>query len=430
MRSGPRAALRGDAFAFANHNMVGATVAAKYRLREVIGRGGNGTVYEAWDEAMVRSVAVKMPTIDPTHGDVPLKRFLREARTAGAIAHPHVCAVHDFGVLEDGTPYLVMERLLGESLARRLRRKKKLTVAEAVNITVQLLSGMYGAHMRRFVHRDIKPGNIFLARVEGYSDFVKILDFGTSKMIGAKEEREEHDAYKEELTTVGMVLGTPYYMSPEQVGGGELDGRADVYSAGVVLYEMLTGTRPFTGENSQVVFMKILSADGLALRSLDSSLPKALDAIIYKATRRRMDDRHDAISLRKQLEAFARALPHATGDDEEPAPSTVDQAKKTQEDLATLARVDELKNRFHELAVLHRSDKKKRPPGRASRDSDIPIVYESESPPPLSSAELADDLTEQRPALALPEELDPERPGEDEGVESDAPPTKPRRNRA
>ncbi len=428
MRSETQAALRGDAFAFANHNMVGATVAAKYRLREVIGRGGNGTVYEAWDEAMVRSVAVKMPTIDPTHGDVPLKRFLREARTAGAIAHPHVCAVHDFGILGDGTPYLVMERLLGESLARRLRRKKKLTVAEAVNITVQLLSGMYGAHMRRFVHRDIKPGNIFLARVEGYSDFVKILDFGTSKMIGAKEERAEHDAYKEELTIVGMVLGTPYYMSPEQVGGGELDGRADVYSAGVVLYEMLTGERPFTGENSQIVFMKILSADGLAIRSVDASLPKSLAEIIYTATRRRMDDRHDAISLRKQLEAFARTLPTVMGDDEEPALSTLDQAKKKQDDLATLARVDELKHRFHELAVLHRSDKK--PASRPSRDSDIPIVYEPDIPPPPSSSDFVDDLTEQRPSLTLPEEVDAERKSAGEGVESDAPPSKPRRHRA
>ncbi|MEO8878583.1 MAG: serine/threonine-protein kinase, partial [Polyangiaceae bacterium] len=209
-------------------NMIGAVVGGKYRLRDVIGRGGNGTVYEAFDEGMARSVAVKIPTIDPRHGEVPLKRFLREARTAGAISHPHVAAVHDFGMLEDGTPFLVMERLLGESLARRMRRKKRLPVAEAVEITLQLLSGLHGSHTRRFVHRDVKPGNIFLARVEGYENFVKVLDFGTSKLIGAKDEDDV--AYREELTSAGMVLGTPYYMSPEQVGGGELDGRADIFS--------------------------------------------------------------------------------------------------------------------------------------------------------------------------------------------------------
>jgi eukaryotic-like serine/threonine-protein kinase len=113
-RSGAHSMSRQDLFSASRGNLVGATVGGKYRLRDVIGRGGNGTVYEAFDEGMARSVAVKIPTIDPQHGQVPLKRFLREARTAGAIAHPHVAAVHDFGILEDGTPFLVMERLLGE----------------------------------------------------------------------------------------------------------------------------------------------------------------------------------------------------------------------------------------------------------------------------------------------------------------------------
>ena len=187
-RVNPPSGDAADLFAAGRGNLVGTVVGKKYRLRDVIGRGGNGTVYEAFDEGMARSIAVKIPTIDPRHGQIPLKRFLREARTAGAISHPHVAAVHDFGMLDDGTPFLVMERLLGESLARRLRRKRKLPVAEAVAITMQLLSGLHGSHMRRFVHRDVKPGNIFLARVEGYENFVKILDFGTSKLIGAKDE--------------------------------------------------------------------------------------------------------------------------------------------------------------------------------------------------------------------------------------------------
>ena len=404
--------------------MVGATVGGKYRLRDVIGRGGNGTVYEAFDEGMARSVAVKIPTIDPRHGQVPLKRFLREARTAGAISHPHVAAVHDFGMLDDGTPFLVMERLLGESLARRLRRKKSLAVSEAIEITLQLLSGMHGAHTRRFVHRDVKPGNIFLARVEGYENFVKILDFGTSKLMGVKEDDDL--AYSEELTSAGMVLGTPYYMSPEQVGGGELDGRADLFSAGVVLYEMLTGQRPFGGENSQVVFMKILAADGLSIRYVDATLPKNVDAVVMTATRKRPEDRYEsAVAFRNALEKLSlAALPEEAVSEPAPANKRNDAPKVVEE--VSQARLDELKQRFHELAVLHRGTKKVQRPRtvpdiRTNHDSEIPITYE-----PSEIAETADkssdvqlepeERTEKRdriPRLAPedePEETAPTRP--------------------
>ena len=420
-RSGAHAAARPDLFSAGRGNLVGATVGGKYRLRDVIGRGGNGTVYEAFDEGMARSVAVKIPTIDPQHGQVPLKRFLREARTAGAIAHPHVAAVHDFGILEDGTPFLVMERLLGESLARRLRRKKKIAVTEAVSITMQLLSGLHGAHTRRFVHRDVKPGNIFLARVEGYEDFVKILDFGTSKLIGQKDEDDL--AYTEELTTAGMVLGTPYYMSPEQVGGADLDGRADLYSAGVVLYEMISGERPFLGENSQVVFTKILAADGLSARYIDPSLPKAIDDIVFTSTRRKVEDRYDtAVSFRQALEVLAHAK--VPEEDEEVSPATHEEPPRAAaaEELS-LARLDELKKRFHELAVLHRSSKQRRTmPGdtRSAPDSDIPITYEGAGETEGAPAEDAEERTERRDHLPSISEDD---------VEGTAP-TKPRRHRA
>jgi serine/threonine-protein kinase len=394
-----------DLFAAGRGNLVGVLVGGKYRLRDVIGRGGNGTVYEAFDEGMARSVAVKIPTIDPRHGQIPLKRFLREARTAGAISHPHVAAVHDFGMLEDGTPFLVMERLLGESLARRMRRKRKLPVAEAVSITMQLLSGLHGSHMRRFVHRDMKPGNIFLARVEGYENFVKILDFGTSKLIGAKDDDDL--AYREELTSAGMVLGTPYYMAPEQVGGGELDGRADLFSAGIVFYEMLTGERPFAGENSQVVFMKILAADGLSVRYVDPALPKAVDEIIFTATRKRLEDRFEgAAAFRKALEGLSIAtMPENEQEprEETEAPPTTRQKDPPKVEEVSQARLEELKRRFHELAVLHRGTKPKKerfrtiPDVRTAHDSDIPITYEpagaSERPPAPDDVE---DRTERR----------------------------------
>jgi serine/threonine-protein kinase len=405
-----------EPFAAGRGNLVGALVGGKYRLRDVIGRGGNGTVYEAFDEGMARSVAVKIPTIDPRHGQIPLKRFLREARTAGAISHPHVAAVHDFGMLEDSTPFLVMERLLGESLARRMRRKRKLPVSEAVAITMQLLSGLHGSHMRRFVHRDMKPGNIFLARVEGYENFVKILDFGTSKLIGAKDDDDL--AYREELTTAGMVLGTPYYMAPEQVGGAELDGRADLFSAGIVFYEMLTGERPFAGENSQVVFMKILAADGLSVRYVDPALPKAVDEIIFTATRKRVEERFEnAASFRKALEGLSIATVPDEKENEYPEetevpPTTRQKGPPKVVEEVSQARLDELKRRFHELAVLHRGTKPKAkgprtiPDIRTTHDSDIPITYEpagaSERPPP--PVDEVEDRTERRdriPRLSL-----------------------------
>ncbi|MEO7111484.1 MAG: serine/threonine-protein kinase [Polyangiaceae bacterium] len=403
-----------EPFAAGRGNLVGALVGGKYRLRDVIGRGGNGTVYEAFDEGMARSVAVKIPTIDPRHGQIPLKRFLREARTAGAISHPHVAAVHDFGMLQDGTPFLVMERLLGESLARRMRRKRKLPVSEAVAITMQLLSGLHGSHMRRFVHRDMKPGNIFLARVEGYENFVKILDFGTSKLIGAKDE--DDSAYREELTTAGMVLGTPYYMAPEQVGGGELDGRADLFSAGIVFYEMLTGERPFAGENSQVVFMKILAADGLSVRYVDPSLPKAVDEIIFTATRKRVDERYESAAVfRKTLEGLSLAT--VPEEDELQAdaavPPTIRQDPPKVVEEVSQARLDELKKRFHELAVLHRGTKPKArrpvPDTRTTHDSEIPITYEpsaSDRPPPAPDIEEHTEKRERIPRLTGDEDIE------------------------
>jgi serine/threonine protein kinase len=418
-RVGPPSAKPGDPFAAGRGNLVGAVVGGKYRLRDVIGRGGNGTVYEAFDEGMARSIAVKIPTIDPRHGQIPLKRFLREARTAGAISHPHVAAVHDFGILDDGTPFLVMERLLGESLARRMRRKRKLPVSEAVAITMQLLSGLHGSHMRRFVHRDVKPGNIFLARVEGYENFVKILDFGTSKLIGAKDEDDA--AYREELTTAGMVLGTPYYMAPEQVGGAELDGRADLFSAGIVFYEMLTGERPFAGENSQVVFMKILAADGLSVRYLDPTLPKAVDEIIYTATRKQIELRYEsAAAFRKALEGLSIAtVPDEDEEEESAEPIKLNPPKVVEE--VSQARLDELKKRFHELAVLHRGTKptadRRRtiPDARTTHDSEIPITYEpTDGERPVSEV---DERTEKRDRI-------PRLTGE-EDAEGTAP-TKPR----
>jgi eukaryotic-like serine/threonine-protein kinase len=276
-------------------------------VRGVLGEGGMGTVFEAEHIALGRSVAVKVLHATQAAKKDSIRRFQREARAAGAIGHPNICGVIDLGTLDDGSPYIVMERLLGETLANRVAAEAGLPFEDVIDILVQVLSGLVAAHEQQIVHRDIKPENIFLTTRVGCPPLVKILDFGVSKMTGPPAGGLRHEDLA--LTRTGMVMGTPYYMAPEQARGErDLDARVDLYACGVILYEALTGRRPFTASNYNALLLQILSATPRPATERRPALPPAFDVVIMKAMARRREDRYatasdfqrDLLALRPQ----------------------------------------------------------------------------------------------------------------------------------
>ena len=226
---------------------AGQVIARRYRLGRLIGRGGMGMVFEAEHVTIRRALAVKLLHVSFGELGDAAARFEREALTAGRLKHPNCVAVSDFGQLEDGALYLVMELLSGRSLGALLDESERLPPSRAIHIARQILRGLAHAHSLGVVHRDIKPDNVFLVARDGDPDFVKLLDFGIAKLFGDAAEGMN------QLTQTGTAVGTPSYLSPEQVLGGDIDGRADLYSTTVLLYEMLSGRTPFAGDAVAVV---------------------------------------------------------------------------------------------------------------------------------------------------------------------------------
>jgi serine/threonine protein kinase len=264
--------------------LVGRLVGEKYEVRAVLGRGGMGTIYEAVHVQMGRAVALKVLHPAQVKRSDSVKRFHQEARAAGAIGHPNICEVYDIGTLDDGRPYLVMERLTGSTLARHLRRGV-MQFDAAIDIITQVLSGLVVAHEKGIVHRDLKPDNIFLTERVGCPPVAKVLDFGVSKIVSmAPLEPRDADL---DLTRTGMVMGTPYYMSPEQASGArDLDGRVDLYACGVILYEALTGRRPFVASTHQALLWNIMKTEPTAPSKLRKGFPSALESVIARAMAR------------------------------------------------------------------------------------------------------------------------------------------------
>ncbi len=294
--------------------LIGSTIADKYRVLGLLGTGGMGSVFEAEHVAIRRVVAIKILHASQVQNETAVKRFHQEAWAAGAIGHPNLCAVFDVGSLEDGSPYLVMERLYGQTLAARLKRERVLPIPDCIEIVQQVLAGLGSAHERGVLHRDIKPENIFLAEHQGFPAnmgaqpghvTVKLLDFGVSKIVNNTpgDEWEEKSA----LTATGIVMGTPYYLSPEQARAiKDLDSRADLYGCGVLLYELLTGERPFIANHYNALLLRILQGNPTPPSKLRSSIPPELEAVILKAMAKERDDRYaSAAELWHALAAVA-----------------------------------------------------------------------------------------------------------------------------
>jgi len=255
--------------------MVGSTV-SHYRILEKLGGGGMGVVYKAQDLKLDRPVALKFLPPDLTRDPEAKQRFVREAKTASALDHPNICTIYELGETEEGQVYIAMACYEGEPLQKMLERGF-LAVEHAVTVTMQLASGLAEAHRAGIIHRDIKPANVILTR----DGTAKIIDFGLAKLAGRLD-----------LTKPGAVVGTPVYMSPEQVRGEELDARTDIWSLGVILYEMLTGRRPFAADREYAVLYKILNENPEPLATHRQEVPPAILRIVERALQKDPVDRY------------------------------------------------------------------------------------------------------------------------------------------
>lgn len=250
----------------------------RYLLSRTLGRGAMGVVYLGYDEAIDRQVAIKTihrNLLKGEDGAEWLERFRREVRAAGRCLHPNIVTVFEYGE-EKGVPYIVMEYVQGRELRDYLKDRQPLPLANAVAIIVQVLHALNHAHASGVVHRDVKPGNIILLP----NSQVKVSDFGIARVEASSG-----------MTQQGMTVGTPAYMAPEQFSGHEADRRADIYATGVVLFETLTGTRPFIGRNAGDLIYKVLNDPPPLATSLNPRLPSELDAVLKKALAKAPDDR-------------------------------------------------------------------------------------------------------------------------------------------
>jgi serine/threonine-protein kinase len=261
-------------------------LAGKYLLRRVLGVGGMGVVYAAQHAFTNRHCAVKV--LHKNHSTVPgyAERFLREARAAAEIGHPSVCDVYDAGEEPDGTLYIVLELLEGRDLGDAM--EEVLPIREIVEIGIQTLDGLEAAHGRGIIHRDVKPENVFLTRDERGNLRVKLLDFGVAKNV-----RRGGSLY---TTQQGHVVGTPYYMAPEQAAGDEIDRRADIWSTGAMLFHVLAGQPPFDADNYNKLILKLISQKPPSLAAVTKGLPDWLVSMVDGALRTKPSERWQSAS--------------------------------------------------------------------------------------------------------------------------------------
>jgi formylglycine-generating enzyme required for sulfatase activity len=273
--------------------MVGRLLAGRFHLQKKIGEGGMGAIYKAEHTGMGRICAIKLLTL-LSPGDDAVARFKREAKMASRIDNPHAVTIYDFGQSEDGTLFLAMEFIDGVPLSRLISQERVLPATRAIHIASQIAEGLAAAHALEIIHRDLKPDNIMLTRKGAALDYVKVLDFGIAKTVA--------DDSADNLTKTGFVLGTPVYMSPEQLLGEKLDPRSDIYSLAIIVYEMLSGRLPFEGENQQSIMMKRITSEPVRITRFAPSISEALERAVMGGLAR------DPAVRTRTVEAFAASL--------------------------------------------------------------------------------------------------------------------------
>ena len=285
---------------------LGMVIDGRYRLLETIGEGGMGRVFLARHIAIDKNVAIKVLHLDLMRDKEAVGRFVREARAVSSIGNAHIVDVSDFGRMPDGSTYFVMEYLDGPTLADRIEQQGRFTVDQVCDIALQLCEGLGAAHAKQIVHRDLKPENVTLVARQGRKDYCKIVDFGIAKVSNAADTTK--------LTLAGAVFGTPHYMSPEQASAGAIDHRTDIYSLGVIVYELVAGQLPFDADNFMGILTQHMYRPPAAMSSIepDPECPRALEAIILKCLAKKPDNRYPTMAA---LAADLRKL-QTTGESE------------------------------------------------------------------------------------------------------------------
>jgi serine/threonine-protein kinase len=284
---------------------VADVIAERYELLAHIGDGGTASVWKAVDRTLEREIAIKFLYVaDERDADMLRKQFLREARIACAVKHRNVIQTMDFGQTEEGRAYMVMELLHGEELSQRIGGEQKPALEDLARIVCDVLRGLQAIHEAGIVHRDLKPENIYLERDQD-GVFPKILDFGIAKSIDRRGSRRSVLTTKE-----GIVVGTPEYMSPEQARGQlDLDARADVWSVGVILFELLTGELPFDDPSEVEVILKIVTTDARKVTELEPSIPVVISQVVEKALKRERAERFQtAAEMNQALTEAVRSI--------------------------------------------------------------------------------------------------------------------------
>jgi serine/threonine-protein kinase len=281
-------------------DLVGQVVADRYHVLKKLGEGGMGQVYLAEHVKMGRRCAIKIMSAGMINDPDAISRFNREAANASRISHPNVCAIYDFGETKDGLIYLAMEFIEGRSLSDLLHETGPLQVPRAAKILTQCADALQAAHDLGIIHRDLKPDNIMVITARE-KDTVKVVDFGIAKATGT-------DPGAQKVTRTGLVVGTPEYMSPEQLSGDPLDGRSDLYSLGLVFYRMITGALPFRADSAQETMIKRLTDEPIPLSQAkpDGHFPTGLQAVMDRALARWPNDRFGSAT------EFARSVSQAT----------------------------------------------------------------------------------------------------------------------
>ena len=266
-------------------SIIGKVISDRYEVRSEIGRGIFGTVFFGFHRQMEKPIAIKVLYQQVEPEDRGFKRFQREAQLSSTLNHPNIIKIYDFGVFDDGRPYYVMEYVKGPNLRQILDSKDRLPVDRAVTIFLQLCDALSHIHKADFIHRDLKPDNVIIRDTSFQKDFVTLIDFGIAKRLNEPLHRK--------LTVDGTVVGTPAYMSPEQILGNKLDVRTDIYSMGILMFRVLTGQLPIQGKTSVETMTNHVAAPPLSFVQACPSLtvPHSLNALIMTALSKNPEDR-------------------------------------------------------------------------------------------------------------------------------------------